>query len=306
MKIFISHSSRDQLIVDAFVEKILISGCGIDEKFVFCTSVEGLGIKTGNDFREYILKELYGSEYSFLLISNNYKSSEICLNEMGASWALKGIKVKPFLFPNINFDSIGALYQVKQAVKLNDSFALDELFEEMILKYSVSKSIARWNKSKLEFLEIIETYRRENINFINPSPEDYFSQYIKEDISVNNLILKAHPTLLDCKAVFSQDHFKRMFQRYCDEFEQLSLDYIEPLYPKYKSLRIDKWNVSDTNRKNSFPGGMKKLLDEGKLRSNITFYKVTFLENEFSELGLNYNVFCYVNHRWVFLIKPWW
>lgn len=113
IKIFLSHSSKDKIITEAFVEQILISGCGISENHIFCSSIEGLGIKTSNDFRDHILKELLNADYSFLLISNNYKKCDICLNEMGASWAIKNLNVKPFLFPNIEFNSIGTLYSVK-------------------------------------------------------------------------------------------------------------------------------------------------------------------------------------------------
>src|SRR3989339_646154 len=118
MKIFISHSSKDKSIIDSFITNILILGCGIDENNIFCTSVEGLGIKTGEDFRSHIWQNLVNSNYSFLLISNNYKRSDICLNEMGASWALKDIKVKPFLLPGMDFNSIGTLYNVKHVTKI--------------------------------------------------------------------------------------------------------------------------------------------------------------------------------------------
>lgn len=233
MKVFISHSSKDKLIVNAFVENILISGCGISDNNIFCTSIEGLGIKTGNDFRNHILNELLSADYSFLLISNNYKESDICLNEMGASWAIESLEVKPFLFPNIDFSSIGTLYNVMQASKLNDSFALDELFEEISLKYNTNKSVTRWNRYKSSFLDIVEKYKNDNLISISPSPDEYFSQFIKENISINNLFLIAHPTLLDCKAVFSKDYYLKMFQRFCAEFEQISNNHIEPLYPNF-------------------------------------------------------------------------
>ncbi len=307
MKIFISHSSKDRLIVDAFVENILISGCGISEKNVFCTSIEGLGIKNGNDFREHILKELLEADYSFLLISNNYKKSDICLNEMGASWAIKNIEVKPFLFPNLEFNSIGTIYSVKQASKLNDGFALDELFEEITLKYNINKSISRWNKYKDKFLEILEKYRKDNLIAMNPSPDEYFNQFIKENISINALFLKAHPTLLDCKVIFSKEYYLKMFQRYCLEFEQLSNNHIEPLYPKYKAFRY-KINSSTEimHGNNKLAGGMSMAAEKGAFNYDIDFYKVEFLNSETSEYGNSFSVFCYIDNKWVFFPKPWW
>jgi len=307
MKIFISHSSKDKIIADAFVEQILISGCGISEKDIFCSSIEGLGIRTGNDFREHILNELLGADYSFLLISNNYKKSDICLNEMGASWAINSLEVKPFLFPNIEFNSIGTLYSVKQASKLNDGYALDELFEEITTKYNINKSITRWNKYKSNFLETVEKYRIDNLINISPSPDEYFNQFIKENISINNLFLKAHPTLLDCKAVFSKDYYVKMFQRYCMEFEQLSSQHFEPLFPKYKTFRY-KTNSSTEimHGNNKLAGGMKMAADKGAFNYDVLFYKVEFLNSETSEYGNSFSVFCYINNKWVFFPKPWW
>lgn len=306
MKIFISHSSKDKIIVDAFVENILISGCELSEKNIFCTSIEGLGISNGNDFRQHILKELHGSDYSFLLISNNYKKSDICLNEMGASWAIKDLKVKPFLFPNVDFRSIGTLYSVKQASKLEDSFALDELFEEITSKNNINKSIVRWNKYKSCFLEIIDGYKNDNLHSITPLPDEYFNQFIKQNISVNDLFLKAHPTLLDCKVVFSKEHYLKMFQRYCLEFEQLSNNHIENFYPKFKTFRIKTNNSTEIMQGyNKFAGGMGMAAEEGAFNYDVLFFKVEFLKNKSSEHGTSLSVFCYINNRWVFFPKPW-
>lgn len=307
MKIFISHSSKDKLIIDAFVEHVLISGCGIFENNIFCSSIEGLGIKTGKDFRDHILKELLDADYSFLLISNNYKKSDICLNEMGASWAIKTIEVKPFLFPNVDFNSIGTLYSVKQASKLNDGFALDELFEELTSKYGVHKSITRWNKYKSNFLEIIEKYRRDNIFNISPSPDEYFNEFIKENVNINNLFLKAHPTLLDCKAVFSKEYYLKMFQRYCVEFGELTNHHLDPFFPKFNNFKYKTNSSSDLMQGiNKLEGGMRMAAEKGAFNYDVLFYKVEFLSCETSQRQKSFSTFCYVNGRWVFFPKPWW
>jgi hypothetical protein len=306
LKIFISHSSKDKLVVNSFVENILILGCGISEKSIFCSSIEGLGIKNGYDFREHILKELLSSDYSFLFISNNYKESDICLNEMGASWAIKNIKVKPFLFPNINFSSIGALFSVKQASKLNDSYALDELFEEVSFDNKVEKPVVRWNKYKSNFLDYIEQYKISKPILTIPSPEEYFGKFIKDNASLNNLFLKAHPTLLDCKAIFTKDYYKTAFQSYCIQFEEVTINNIEPLYPKYTSFRIRTNSSTEImSGNNKFAGGMRLAAEKGIFKYDVIFYNVQFLKNESSINGNSFSVFCYLEGRWVFFPKPW-
>lgn len=87
-KIFISHSSKDKEIVREFVNEILVLSLGTDQKNIFCTSIEGLGITSGEDFRKRIKAELELAKIVIQVISKNYKSSEVCLNEMGAAWVL--------------------------------------------------------------------------------------------------------------------------------------------------------------------------------------------------------------------------
>jgi hypothetical protein len=87
-KIFISHSSKDKLIVEKFVNEILILSLGVDHLKIFCSSIEGLGISSGEDFRQRIKKEINEAQMVIQIISKDYKSSEVCLNEMGAAWVL--------------------------------------------------------------------------------------------------------------------------------------------------------------------------------------------------------------------------
>lgn len=306
MKIFISHSSKDKILIDYFVEKILILGCGIDDDEIFCSSIEGLGIKTGLDFREHIKSTLQKSDYSFLFISENYKRSDICLNEMGASWILENTEVKPFVFPNIRFDSIGTLYSVKQVAKLNKKSDLDELFDELTNKYEIDRKISRWNKYKEDFLDFLESYIAEKSNIIQPTPTDFFNQFIQKNISLNHLLMQCHPTLLDCKTIFRKDFYKVYFQRYCEKFSKLDEEPMKPLYPKYKFFRVTRTDTMELlNGINNIAGGMVSLAEKNIFNYGIDFYSVEFLENEQSELGIRYNVFCYINEKWVFISKPW-
>ena len=109
--IFISHSSKDRAIVQPFIDDILQLGIGIKPEQIFCTSIEDMGIKNGEDIRKHIHQNIKDSEFSFLLISNNYKNSEICLNEMGAVWAYDS-NVKLYLLPTTSIDNIGWLCNV--------------------------------------------------------------------------------------------------------------------------------------------------------------------------------------------------
>ena len=56
-KIFISHSSEDEVIIDGFIEKILMLGCGFKRADIFCT-LDHTAIRTGDDFRNEIIKNM--------------------------------------------------------------------------------------------------------------------------------------------------------------------------------------------------------------------------------------------------------
>lgn len=150
-KIFISHSSEDKDVMDKFVEQILRLGCGLDIKDIVCTSIESTGIRTGQDIRDYLQKQIIGADYVFFMVSENYVNSSICLNEMGASWVLNK-KVKPFLFPNLDYKKIGWLYEISKAGKINDAATLDSLHDELIEEYGLIRhNSADWTKQKNNF-----------------------------------------------------------------------------------------------------------------------------------------------------------
>lgn len=304
MSIFISHSSEDKIIIKHFVNKILIQGCGLSKKQIFCSSIDELGIKTGEDFRKYIKKKLINADYSFIMISDNYKRSEVCLNEMGASWALNKLKVRQFLFPNLGFESLGLLMNVQQAAKIDNSNHLYTLFKDITKHFNKRVSIEKWEKNKEDFLLFLKNYMKKNTLHIYPTPEKYFNSFIQEDINFNQLLLKAHPTLLDCKSIFSEKFYKDFFNRYCTQYEKIEKEYKEPYYPKYKYVKFTKYNLNDIKNKN-LTGGIIEGIEKGIYNKGIEFYEVELLENKNSKEGFSIRFFCFIGDRWVFIRKPW-
>jgi hypothetical protein len=66
-----------------------------------------------------ILKNLKGAKAVIQIISENYKQSEICLNEMGAAWVFS-TNVIPFIVPNVRFDTVGFIHGTTQLLQLNN------------------------------------------------------------------------------------------------------------------------------------------------------------------------------------------
>lgn len=153
-KIFISHSSDDETIVNAFIKDILIVGCGFRRTEIFCT-LDHTVIRTGDDFRNEIIENMKRCDYILCMISDNYRKSEVCQNELGAAWAMTGKRVLPFKFPNINFKEIGFLNVVKQTADLTDKSKLDELYDELCRFYDLPQDWRNFNQQKDDFIKVV-------------------------------------------------------------------------------------------------------------------------------------------------------
>lgn len=153
-KIFISHSSEDKQIVAEFIEKILRLGCGFHRSDIFCT-LDHTAIRTGNDFRKEIIDNMKSCDYIICMISDNYRNSEVCQNEMGAAWALDDKRVLPFKFPNIKFTEIGFLNVIKQAADITDGSKLDELYDDLCVNYGFPQDWVNFNKQKEDFVNFV-------------------------------------------------------------------------------------------------------------------------------------------------------
>lgn len=153
-KVFISHSSEDESIVNGFIKEILMLGCGLRRTDIFCT-LDHTVIRTGDDFRNEIIENMKRCDYIICMISDNYRKSEVCQNELGAAWALKGKRVLPFKFPNLHFNEIGFLNVVKQAADLTDKSKLDELYDELCQFYDLKQDWRNFNNLKDDFIELV-------------------------------------------------------------------------------------------------------------------------------------------------------
>ena len=149
-KVFLSHSSKDKPVVDLFKTVLLNVGLGVDDKDIAYTSAVETGVPLGSNIPQYIKSNIADSDFIFLFISDNYRRSEVCLNEMGAAWALDK-NVKPLMIhEDVPFDSGGWLYHMNLCARLTDPDRLDELRDEFLEKYPSRTKTAVWNRQKAE------------------------------------------------------------------------------------------------------------------------------------------------------------
>lgn len=129
-------------------------GCGFNAKDIFCT-LDHTSIRTGDDFRNEIIANMKNSDFIICMISEKYRESGVCQNEMGAAWALERKRILPFKFPNLSFDEIGFLNVVKQCGDITDKSKLDELYKELCEFYEIEQDWMNYNKRTADFIKIV-------------------------------------------------------------------------------------------------------------------------------------------------------
>jgi hypothetical protein len=155
-KIFISHSSKDIELIEGFKNKILGNGLGFDigesKQDIFCSSIEEMGIKTGLDFRQKIKENLLNSNIILLFLSENYRQSEICQNEMGAAWAFEKI-IFPLIIPPMDFKSVGVLMDVNECVKLESENRLLKVCDELNDTFNLQNKSTKMKRAVENFIK---------------------------------------------------------------------------------------------------------------------------------------------------------
>lgn len=209
-KIFISHSSKDKGIVTEFCDRILGLGIGLNPDEIFCTSIEDMNVKNGDDIRKHIKENILSADFSFLLISSNYKNSEICLNEMGAVWANDN-NVRYYLLPNTDFKEIGWLCDTKQAEKLIDHTTLDKLYKELTDYYKLGGKLATWSRHRVTFVDnftkVTLIKSKEESSTLSGSLDEKILEIIKSN---PNESIHDMATLLEVSMGTIRMHLKRL------------------------------------------------------------------------------------------------
>lgn len=187
LKVFISHSSRDAAIVKHLVDDVLIGSLQIKIGEIKCTSVEGSKINSGKDWRSEILKYIGRAKITLLILTTNYKASEMCLNEMGAAYALPN-EVIPVIIDPLNFDNAGVLSEVKQLEILNEESNLDKIYDRIKEILDIPRDelkVERWNSKKRDFIGKVNKYVKDN-PFPYPRSDKEITNIMRENVALNS------------------------------------------------------------------------------------------------------------------------
>lgn len=155
-RIFISHASKDSELIGKFVDSIFLLGMEMDSEIIAYTSREDTGVPAGESIPQFIQDNIACADIVLLMISDNYKNSEVCLNEMGATWALNKHIIQ-ILLPNTSFDKLGWLCSLDKALKIDNAESIDGLCEIFTDKLDIGIKPSTWNRNKAAFLAYCST-----------------------------------------------------------------------------------------------------------------------------------------------------
>ena len=165
-KIFISHATQDKGYVSAMVN--LLESLGFREDDIICSSIPPYCIPLDNNVFNWLVDEFQHCDlHMIFVLSNTYYSRPVCLNEMGAAWAMKH-KWTAILLPGFGFSEIaGCIDPAQVSIKLDDedcdtlNFRLGELKDNLIAEFGLRTiSPTLWERKRNEFLKKIEEETR--------------------------------------------------------------------------------------------------------------------------------------------------
>ena len=161
--IFISHSSKNKEQVQLLAD--LLRAINLQpQQDIFCSSLPGYDIPLSSEDRIFDFLRSKFLEYKIHVIfihSHEYYASPVCLNEMGAAWALKSTQTS-LLLPGFSFgDMKGVINGERIAIKLDNDITevkdklnqVRRILEDEFSLTPVSDTI--WEQARDKFIEEI-------------------------------------------------------------------------------------------------------------------------------------------------------
>ena len=215
-KVFISHSSIDDKLINIFIE--FLNNVGISNDDIFCTSISG-SLEGGKNFVKQIKDNVKGSKMVIFLMSERFFLSYFCLAELGAAWALNQ-NILPVIVPpisieeynntpligvqalnlsNVNFANEFHSNLVKKNVIANDdTLDKDKLFKEFNSEIRNEIKILRKDSRGFYIARLLDNCSRQTKQIVNQPPIDKF--LLGDRFMLNNETLWRLNGLLDIES----------------------------------------------------------------------------------------------------------
>lgn len=187
--IFISHSSKNINIVEPLVD--FLKALGIKSDQIFCSSIEGNGVKNGLRIPDECKKQIQAANLVVYLITNDFLKSDFCIQELGAMWlsADKNKRFFIFKFNDVTSDEIRGF--IDSSYKYNDfnEDGLYSFYERMQESYNIDNKPTMIHNAIKSLLKntgiiqsnLVETKAKTRKELENEEIKDFKSNY--EDLS---------------------------------------------------------------------------------------------------------------------------
>ncbi|MCO0597260.1 toll/interleukin-1 receptor domain-containing protein [Peribacillus butanolivorans] len=155
-KLFISHDSKDIEIVTELVD--FLENIGVNNRAIFCSSLDGYGIPLGENFLDRIKSELSDDVIVLFVLTKNFYKNPVCMCEMGATWVQTKHHI-PIVVPPYAFEDIRGVFQISQAIKINEVGNLNSLLDVLSDKLGVpSLPFSTWERKREKFIKNVNNY----------------------------------------------------------------------------------------------------------------------------------------------------
>lgn len=171
-KVFISHSHKDQIILRALVD--LLEQAGLPRSNIIASSSPKAQLHTGSSLYRELRTALSDKDtFVIFLLSDNFYSSTVCLNEMGATWVMD-LDFQFMVLPGFSFEKVHGVITENNPVGIslsrNDDVTLtrlNELYEkDIVSRFGVPIDLSRWTLALKDFMSSVEKYKKEQIEDI--------------------------------------------------------------------------------------------------------------------------------------------
>lgn len=178
-------------------------GLGIQPERIFCSSIEGQGVKSGQYIPDRLREEMNSSCLALLFVSSNFKSSEICLNEVGAAWVkLPKENVIPLMLPNADFHLLGFLDLNRLGIKIYKREDVLQLIDDCREQLKPSNGLQKISSSVDTFIIDIAKYEVSNdedgiIELLDEEVDEFQNCFNVNLFPLDEIIRKAIPAKPD-------------------------------------------------------------------------------------------------------------
>ncbi len=183
--VFISHSSKDIEFILQLNE--FLHGLGISKDKIFCSSIEGQGVKQGNRIEDTVKMHLSKSTIIIYVLSRNFLDSQACMQELGVGWMSNESK-KCFYFKldDITMDEIKGFLNTSYKFTMITQESLSEFIDDFceVVRLTAIKSS--------ETIKLIKSLMSKSSSFIEKIVTE---KNLSDDEKNKRLLEKLHVSL---------------------------------------------------------------------------------------------------------------